>query len=108
MYGMILLCSENHESRRQGLEHLRFLRKSKCVVSSRSKVKYLIKYLWKNNGMLMRNQIPLCNSKSTCGGWRVKKGPWFLLDDEDDDMTLCEDCRWDHELEFFYKLFNVH
>lgn len=91
---MILLCSENHESRRQGLEHLRFLRKSKCVVSSRSKVKYLIKYLWKNNGMLMRNQIPLCNSKSTCGGCRLKKGPWFLLDDEDDDMTLCEDCRY--------------
>ncbi|RHN63787.1 hypothetical protein MtrunA17_Chr4g0062091 [Medicago truncatula] len=91
MYGMILLCSENHESRKQGLEHMRFLRKSKCIVSSRSKVKYLTKDMWKNNGMLMRNQIALCNSKSTCEGWRVKKGPWFLPD-EDDDMTLCEDC----------------
>ncbi|AES91354.1 hypothetical protein MTR_4g112590 [Medicago truncatula] len=92
---------------KQGLEHMRFLRKSKCIVSSRSKVKYLTKDMWKNNGMLMRNQIALCNSKSTCEGWRVKKGPWFLPD-EDDDMTLCEDCRWDHELEFFYKLFNVY
>jgi len=107
MYGMILLCSKDHESRKQGLEHMRFLRKSKCIVSSRKKVEYLTKSLWKNNGMLMRNQTPICNSKNMCKGWRVKDGRWLLLDDEDDDVGLCEDCRWDHELEFFYHLFNV-
>src|ERR1044072_7915093 len=37
--GMILLCSKDDEVRKQGLEHMRFLRKSKCVVSCRKKVK---------------------------------------------------------------------
>ncbi|XP_004508629.1 putative F-box protein At1g67623 [Cicer arietinum] len=108
VYGMILLCSEDYESRKEGFEHMRYLRKFKCIMSSRKKVQYLTSFLWKNNGMLVRNQTPLCNSKSTCKGWRVKKGRWLLLDDDDDDIGLCEYCRWDHELEFFYKLFNVH
>ncbi|XP_050890045.1 putative F-box protein At1g67623 [Lathyrus oleraceus] len=107
MYGMILLCSEDYELRKQGLEHMRSLRLSKCIMSSRKKVQYLTSSLWKNNGVLARNQTPLCNSKDTCKGWRVKKGRWLLFDDEDDDIESCEACRWDHELEFFYKLFNV-
>ncbi|CAJ2634949.1 F-box protein [Trifolium pratense] len=107
VYGMLLLSSENHESRKQGIEHMRSLRMSKCIMSSRKKVQHLTKFLWKNNGMLVRNQIPLCKFKETCKGWRVKKGRWLLLDDEDDDIQLCEDCRWDHELEFFYQLFNI-
>jgi hypothetical protein len=108
VYGMLLLCSENDESRKQGIEHIRYLRMSKCIMNSRKKVQYLTNFLWKNNGMLVRNQSPMCKSKITCKGWRVKKGRWLLLDDEDDDINLCEDCRWDHELEFFYQLFNVH
>jgi hypothetical protein len=109
VYGMLLLCSENHESRKQGIEHMHSLRMSKSIMSSRKKVQYLTNFLWKNNGMmLMRNLTPICKSKSTCKGWRVKKGRWLLLDDDDDDISLCEDCRWDHELEFFYQLFNIH
>ncbi|XP_057425258.1 putative F-box protein At1g67623 [Lotus japonicus] len=105
--GMILLCSEDDELRKQGLEYMRFLRMSKCVVGSRKKVKQLVNFVWKNNRLLGRNQSPLCNSKSTCKGWRVKRGSWALLDD-DDDINLCEYCRWDSELELFYQLFNVH
>ncbi|XP_057432895.1 putative F-box protein At1g67623 [Lotus japonicus] len=109
--GMISLCSEDEDMRNQGLEHMRSLRKFKCVVGSRHKVKQLLGSIWKNNGMLKRNQNPLCNSKTTCKGWRVKTGRWALIDDDDDDdddIGLCEYCRWDHELEVFYRLFNVH
>lgn len=108
VYGMILLCANDDESRKQGLKHLRFLRKSKCVMSCRKKIRHLKSFLWKNNnGMLMCNinQTPLCNG--TCDdGWRVKKDRWLLLDDEDDDISSCEYCRWDHEIESFSKLFD--
>ncbi|XP_058777045.1 putative F-box protein At1g67623 [Vicia villosa] len=108
VYGMILLCSEDHDSRKMGIEHMRFLRKSKCIMSSRRNVQNFIDSLWKNDGMLVRNQTPICNSQGMCHGWRVKDGRWSLLDDEDDDTKLCENCRWDYELDFFYKLLNVH
>ncbi|XP_057418889.1 uncharacterized protein LOC130713107 [Lotus japonicus] len=109
VYGMISLCSENDEVRKQGLEYMHFLRKLKCVVSCRKKVKQLLKSVWKNNVVLVRNSRPLCNVNSTCKGWRVKKDRWVLLDDDDDDgdMSLCEYCRWDHEMESFYRLFNI-
>ncbi|KAK7330232.1 hypothetical protein VNO77_24420 [Canavalia gladiata] len=108
VYGMILLCSQDDESRKQGLEHMRFLRKSKCIVECRKRVKQLVKYLWRSNGMFGRNHFPLCRFRNTCKGWCLKKGRWLLLDDDDDDVDSCEFCRWDHELEFFYSLFNVH
>ncbi|XP_057418868.1 uncharacterized protein LOC130713084 [Lotus japonicus] len=108
VYGMISLCSKDDELRKQGLEHVRLLRKSKCVVSSRNNVKRLLKCMWKTNAPLEHNQSPLCHFNSTCKGWRVKTDRWVLLDDEDDDINLCEYCRWDHELELFYQLFNVH
>ncbi|XP_058780248.1 putative F-box protein At1g67623 [Vicia villosa] len=107
IYGMIMLCSKDYESRKEGLKHMRSLRMSKCIMITRKKVQYLTSSLWRNNGLLARNQTPLCDSKDTCKGWRVKKGRWLLFDDEDDDIESCEACRWDHELEFFYKLFNV-
>ncbi|XP_057452142.1 putative F-box protein At1g67623 [Lotus japonicus] len=86
--GMILLCSEDEELRKQGLEHMRLLRKSKCVVGSRNKVKRLLGFMWKSNGEFGRNQTPLCNSKNTCKGWRVKSSAWILLDDDDDDDDI--------------------
>ncbi|KAF1889470.1 hypothetical protein Lal_00024797 [Lupinus albus] len=110
VYGMITLCSENIELRKQGLEHLRFVRVSKCVIRCRKRVENLTRTLWKNNMMLLRNKKTLCNNKNTCKGWRAKKDQWTLVDDEDDDydnINMCECCRWDHELEFFYRLFNV-
>ena len=107
VYGMILLSSnEDNELRSKGLDYLRILRNSKCIMSSRRNVQNLTKSIWKNNRMLVRSEIPLCNSKETCGGWRVKEGRWLLVDDEDDDIESCEACRWDHEIEFFYNLFN--
>ncbi|XP_057418895.1 uncharacterized protein LOC130713112 [Lotus japonicus] len=108
--GMISLCSDDDEVRKLGLEYMHFLRKLKCVVSCRKKVKQLLKSVWKNNVVLVRNSHPLCKVNSTCKGWRVKKDRWVLVDDDDDDdddMSLCEYCRWDHELEFFYRLFNI-
>ncbi|XP_027345373.1 putative F-box protein At1g67623 [Abrus precatorius] len=108
MYGMILLCSEDNELRRKGLEHMRFLRKSMCVIACRKKVEQFAQHLWINRA-LVRNQSPLCRHKSICNGWRLKKGRWILLDedDDDDDFHSCEYCRWDHELNFFYNLFGV-
>ncbi|XP_057445004.1 putative F-box protein At1g67623 [Lotus japonicus] len=72
--GMILLCSEDDEMRKQGFEYMCILRKSKCVVELRNKVKKLMDFLWKSNGMKGHNHSPLCNSKNTCKGWKVKKG----------------------------------
>ncbi|XP_057437833.1 uncharacterized protein LOC130729980 [Lotus japonicus] len=109
--GMISLCSEDDVLRKQGFEYMRCLRKSKCVVGSRKKVKQLLTSIWKNNGIQRRNQNPLCNIKSTCKGWNVKKGRWVFLDNDDDDgndISSCEYCRWDHELELFYQFLNVH
>ncbi|CAL0317594.1 unnamed protein product [Lupinus luteus] len=109
VFGMITVCSEDIELRKQGLEHLRFVRVSKCVIRCRNRVKNLTRALWKNN-MMLHDKKSLCNNKSTCKGWRAKKGRWALVDDEDDDyddINMCEYCRWDLELEFFYGLFNV-
>ncbi|XP_057425443.1 uncharacterized protein LOC130718830 [Lotus japonicus] len=107
--GMISLCSEDDDLRKQGFEYMRFMREYKCVVDSRKKVKQLLNSMWKNNQTLLRrNQSPICKSKSTCKGWRVKTGRWVLLDDDDDDIDSCEYCRWDYELEFFYRLLNVN
>ncbi|XP_057444321.1 putative F-box protein At1g67623 [Lotus japonicus] len=106
VYGMISLCSQDDASRKQGLEHMRFLRNSKSVVSSRKKVKFFLGSLWKN-ATVARNESPLCNFKNTCQGWRVKNDKWVLLEEDDDDISSCKYCRWDHELNFFYKMLNV-
>ncbi|KAJ1378460.1 F-box-like domain superfamily [Sesbania bispinosa] len=110
VYGMILLCSQDNEMRKEGLEYMRFLRKAKCIINCRKKVGQLMVLMWRNNnGMVVRNKTCLCNNKSSCKGWRLKKGIWSFLDDDDDDISSsCEYCRWDHELEYFYQLFNVH
>ncbi|XP_057418897.1 putative F-box protein At1g67623 [Lotus japonicus] len=111
VYGMILLCSKDDDLRKQGLEHMRFLRKSKCVISCRKKVQRFLRSMWTNNSMVEHNLSTLCNCKSTCNGWRVKRGRWFLLDDDDDDYdtSLCEYCRWDHEIKYFYnRLLNAY
>ncbi|XP_058777038.1 putative F-box protein At1g67623 [Vicia villosa] len=91
VYGMILMCSENRDSRKQGVEYLRSLRKSKCIMRTRKNVQYFTNSLWKSNGVLLRNSTPICNTNSTCNGWRVKEGRWSLMD-EDDDIKLCENC----------------
>nr|KYP70328.1 Putative F-box protein At1g67623 family [Cajanus cajan] len=108
VYGMILLCSHDDNLRKEGLEYMRFLRKSKCIIKCRNNVKKFANDLvWKGKEMLVHNEIPLCGCKNTCKGWRLKKGVWLFLDDDEDDISLCENCRWDHEVNFFYRLFNV-
>ncbi|KAK7292131.1 hypothetical protein RIF29_07848 [Crotalaria pallida] len=106
VYGMIMLSSEDEELRKEGLEHMRFLRESKCVIRCRGKVEKLVQYAWKKN-ILLHNKKTLCHNKSICKGWRPREGRWLLLDDEDDNndnINMCEYCRWDQELE----LFNIH
>ncbi|KAH1103165.1 hypothetical protein GYH30_037240 [Glycine max] len=105
VFGMILLCSHDDELRKQGLEYMRFIRKSMCIIKCRNRVKQFVDHLWKGNGMLVRNRIPLCRCKNTCKGRRVKKGVWSFLDD---DINLCEYSRWDHEIDFFNWLFDVY
>ncbi|GAU42195.1 hypothetical protein TSUD_305400 [Trifolium subterraneum] len=106
VYGLIKLCSENNESMQEGIEHIRFLRTTKSIMHTRKKMLEIKKYFWTYNGILARRQTPVCKSKP-CKGWGLKKGIWVMMDDEDDDLSTCEDCRWDHELKFFYQIFTV-
>ncbi|KAK7271223.1 hypothetical protein RJT34_26944 [Clitoria ternatea] len=109
VYGMISLTSEDDKLRKQGIQHMRLLSKSKCITKCKEKVQKLIltECTWRKQGIPMRNQTPICPSKATCNGWRMKKGKWVFLNDEDEEVDSCEFCRLDHELEFFYRLFNV-
>jgi hypothetical protein len=102
-----MLCSENNESRNEGIKHMRYLRMTKCIMHSRKKMPEIREYLWKYNGLLVRNQTLVCKQRPTCGGWRVKRGKWCLQNDEDDDLSSCENCRWDYELQFIYSIFSV-
>ncbi|WJX24298.1 hypothetical protein P8452_13421 [Trifolium repens] len=106
-YGLIMLCSENDESRIEGIKHLRYLRMNHCILHCRRRMTEIQHYFWRNNGMLVRNQTLVCKSTPGCGGWRLKRGRWGFMDDEDDDTTTCENCRWDHELQFFYGIFRI-
>ena len=71
VYGMILLCSQDEELIKQGLKHMHFLRKSRCVIRTRNKVEQLAQFMWINNRKLVANQKPLCPFKGTCKGWSV-------------------------------------
>jgi Zn-finger protein len=64
-------------------------------------------YFWRNNGMLVHNQTLVCKSTPGCAGWPLKRGRLAFMEDEDDDITSCENCRWDHELQFFYGIFRI-
>ncbi|PNX71088.1 hypothetical protein L195_g026959 [Trifolium pratense] len=108
VYGMIKLCSENNESRKEGIDHVRSLRVAKCMMQLRMKMHQISHYFWRYNRMLVRNRTPICNSFPTCKGWGLKRNRWVFVDDEDDDMSLCENCRWDHELNVFYGIFHIH
>ncbi|KAK7411393.1 hypothetical protein VNO78_02826 [Psophocarpus tetragonolobus] len=104
IYGMILLCSHNDDLRHQGFQYVCSLRKSKCVMKCRNKLRELIRGLWLN-GVIVRNHIALCRCKDTCNGWRSKNNDVWVVskDDEDDDIDSCEYCRWDYEIEYFYR-----
>ncbi|KAI4334914.1 hypothetical protein L6164_013615 [Bauhinia variegata] len=106
-YGMILLCSEDEEMRKQGLEQLRLLKIAKCVKRCGKNVRRFLEICWgKINRVAVPNGMSLCQSKMTCNGRskRVRRG-WPSLNDEDDEEG-CEGCMWDHELTLFCNIFD--
>ncbi|WJX18946.1 hypothetical protein P8452_08693 [Trifolium repens] len=107
VYGLIMLSSENDESRNEGIKHIRYLRMNKCLYYCRRKMYERRSYFWRYNGMLVRNETPVCKSAPAYGRWQLKQGLWVLLDDEDDDLSSCEYCRCDEELKYFYSMFRI-
>ncbi|KAF7837832.1 putative F-box protein [Senna tora] len=113
---LILLCGleedglERQRKLSQALQYLRFLRMSKCVVRCRTRFQSCLREMWLHNGVIVGGNKFLCDSTTCEKGWRIKRGRWELLDDEDDenDVNMCEYCRWDYELKFFYGRLNVH
>lgn len=103
-----LLAEQKKDHISQVIEYLRFLRKNKCIMKCRNRIRDCMGEMWINNRVIVGEKKFLCNSK-TCKGWRIKEGEWMFLDDEDDenDANMCENCRWDDELLFFYDLLNV-
>ncbi|XP_028799186.1 uncharacterized protein LOC114754569 [Neltuma alba] len=88
------------------LGYLRFLRNQKCVLQCRSNVAEFIRYLrWNNmrSDLVMQIREHLCNNAPCTNTWRLKIGSWCFMTEEDDenDPNMCENCRWDHEVEEF-------
>lgn len=110
VYAVILMCSEDEELRKQGLEILRFLRISKCVRKCRKKVERFIWSMWVKN-RAVRNRQPLCCFRACGGHGRLQtiSGGWpSVNEEEDDDVDMsCEYCRGDHELNLFCKMLKV-
>ncbi|XP_028753226.1 putative F-box protein At1g67623 [Neltuma alba] len=108
--GMILLCSEVEDERKQGVELLRcFLGKRRFVETCRKKVDACLRMMWKNdrtrtlfgNGRRER----LCGS-NMCRGLQEIAGlesGWPGLNEEDEGVS-CVLCRWDYELRQFSKI----
>ncbi|KAK2362548.1 hypothetical protein QL285_087605 [Trifolium repens] len=107
VYGLIMLCSENDESRNEGIKHIRDLRMNKCMLYCRNQMQERAGYFWRYNGMLVRNQTLVCKTRPACGGWRLNNGAWVLLKEEDDDLSSCEYCRCDEEMNHFYGMFRI-
>ncbi|KAI4305133.1 hypothetical protein L6164_028519 [Bauhinia variegata] len=106
MYGMLLLCLEDEEKRKEGLMQLRLLRRSNCVITCRKKVEDLASHCWRvNRKEVVRTRKTLCRNPMECNGRRVYFG-WPLLKDEEDDIP-CEYCRFDYELNCFCSIFNL-
>ncbi|XP_054777345.1 putative F-box protein At1g67623 [Prosopis cineraria] len=121
VWGMILLCSEEEDERKQGVELLRYLGKLRCVKTCRKKVKEFLGMMWiinrtlfgnnnnNNNGRDYHHQRLLCGSKM-CRGLqeiaRLERGWPRVIGEEDEDEDIsCELCKWDYELRQFYKIY---
>ncbi|KAF7837829.1 F-box protein [Senna tora] len=110
---LILLCDHKEDGLErqrklfQALQYLRFLRMSECVVRCRTRVQSCLREMWIHNRVIDGDKKFLYDSRTCEKGWRIRRGRWELLDDEN-DMNMCEYCRWDNELKFFYRMLNVH
>ncbi|KAI9079320.1 hypothetical protein K1719_038721 [Acacia pycnantha] len=109
--GMILLCSEVEEQRKQGFEFLSFSGKLRCVRTVRNKVRADLNTMWKNHIVktTFKDRRRLCGFDMCLGLQeiaRLEKG-LSVLDDDEDGLSLisCELCRWDYELHKFSKMF---
>lgn len=111
VYGMIMICSQDEEQRKHGLQLLRFLKMSKCIKRSRKRVKNFIWSMWIRNH-LVRIGRPLCQYHAFHTSLRLQNisGGWPSLNEEEEDDGIdlsCEYCIGDHELSFFFDLLRV-
>ncbi|KAK4285068.1 hypothetical protein QN277_001812 [Acacia crassicarpa] len=87
----------------EALGYLRFLRNHKCVLECRNQVAEFVR---RGNMCCFVAQAPiksLCCNIPCKNTWRLKIGSWFFEteDDDENDPNMCENCRWDHEVEEF-------
>ncbi|XP_054821363.1 F-box protein At2g35280-like [Prosopis cineraria] len=108
VYGMILICSDDEEQRKQGLQLLRFLRMSKCIRRSRNRVKKFIWSMWVRN-RVVRDRRPLCHFHKFDNSRRlhsISRG-WPPFEEDDGIDISCEYCIGDYELGLFCDLLRV-
>ncbi|KAK4284947.1 hypothetical protein QN277_001710 [Acacia crassicarpa] len=113
---LILKCCNNNarigllgvEEFEEALRFLRMLRNQKCVLKCRNDVRSFVSELSSEmQPYRLVDQAPtthLCRRVTCKNTWRLKIGIWFWLthdDDDENDPKMCENCRWDHELEYF-------
>ncbi|KAG2702659.1 hypothetical protein I3760_06G100500 [Carya illinoinensis] len=109
VYGIILLCSGDHESKQQqqGIKILSSLKAKSGrsrMKECRDKVRTMLwRYMWwfKNNSF--GKQQLSCSRKEPCK-LHIKRNEWLSIDelvDEYDDI-LCETCRSNREVTWFY------
>lgn len=106
---------DNDGNKEEAMRFMRFLRKCKCVMKCRKRVRGCMRQIWMRNKNIVvginNNKKFLCDYYGKCekeSSWRCKRGNWELDNDEDDDENSCENCRWDRERKFFYELLNVN
>ncbi|KAK4285079.1 hypothetical protein QN277_001823 [Acacia crassicarpa] len=112
---IVLMCIDARrrffglEELEEALAFLRFLRNHKCVLRCRNEVGELVSSLpWSMCSYLVMTITPcLCSSVPCTNTWRPRIGSEYLEteDDDDNDPNMCENCRWDHEVEEFYENF---
>lgn len=78
--GMLLLRCTDEECRKQGIRHMNFFGNNKCVTTCRKNLQQKIRFMWFNNGVVVRTKSHMCNSKTICEGWRMIKNKWLILD----------------------------
>ncbi|XP_028803426.1 uncharacterized protein LOC114758543 [Neltuma alba] len=113
-FAMIVLMSSNTikiaffgtQEVEDALGYLRILRNQKCVLQCRSDVAEFVRCLrWNNmrSNLVVQVRKRLCNNVPCTNTWRLRVGSWCFIteDDDENDPNMCENCRWDHELEEF-------
>ncbi|KAJ4978860.1 hypothetical protein NE237_009640 [Protea cynaroides] len=95
--GLILLCTD-HRLKAQAFDFLKIVEKESSTSSTniqkcRKRLEKIIREMWTSRGSLPQPE-PLCTSL-VCKKNGLKSG-WVSIEDE--ELSNCEDCRWDHEI----------